>query len=78
LVTVGPGNPNTFSYALLGADIDDDNVVSIFDYIRLSDAFDSEPGLPNWDEAADLDADNVVSIFDYILLSTNFEIEGDL
>lgn len=72
------------SITLLSGDVDGDDVVSVFDYIRLSDAFDSSayggPGggpTANWDPASDLDRDGVVSIFDYLLVSDNFDRLGD-
>lgn len=57
----------------LPGDVDGDGDVSIYDYIRLSDAFDSMPGDANWNWGADLDRDDVVSIYDYIELSDNFD-----
>lgn len=64
------------SYSLTNGDVDGDNVVSIIDYIDLSDAFDSTPGDAHWNPMADLDGDGVVSVFDYIVLSDNFDEEG--
>lgn len=59
--------------ATLEGDIDGDGVVSVLDYIDLSDSFDSIPGDANWNPAADLDGDEVISIYDYIVLSDNFD-----
>lgn len=61
---------------LPNGDCDDDNVVSLFDYLILSNAFDAVPGDTNWDARADLDGDAVVSLFDYIILSDNFDMQG--
>lgn len=66
-----------FSFAHRTGDCDNDNCVSIFDYILLSDAFDQAAGDPLYDYRADLDADGVVSVFDYIALSDNFDLCGD-
>lgn len=61
----------------VSGDIDDDNVIGVFDYLRLSDAFDSGVGDATWDPATDLDGDEVISVFDYLILSENFDKEGD-
>lgn len=57
----------------LVGDIDGDGVVSILDYIRLSDAFDLTFEDPGFNPAADFDNDGVISIMDYIILSDNFD-----
>lgn len=57
----------------LDGDIDGDGVVSILDYILLSDAFDLAEGDPGFNPAADLDHDGIIGIFDYIILSDNFD-----
>lgn len=63
--------------SLINGDCDNDNVISIFDYIVLSNAFDATASDTNWDPRADLDGDGVVSIFDYIIQSNNFDGQGD-
>lgn len=63
--------------SLINGDVDGDNVVSVFDYIGLSDAFDADSSSSNWNPNADLDGDGVVSVFDYIILSDNFDKAGD-
>ncbi len=62
---------------LINGDCDGDNAVTIFDYIEISNAFDSGPLDANWNPNADLDGDQLVSIFDYIILSDNFDRQGD-
>lgn len=62
---------------LRNGDCDGDDVVSVFDYIRLSDAFDASIGDPGYDLSADLDQDGQVSVFDYILLSDQFDSIGN-
>ncbi len=64
-------------FNLINGDIDDDNAVTVFDYIELSAAFDTFAGDPGFNERADLDRDGSVSVFDYIILSENFDTEGD-
>lgn len=78
-VQMGQGGvlPPPIQFFLRNGDCDGDNVVSVFDYILLSDAFDSVPGDVLWQMRADLDGDRAVSIFDYILLSSRFDEFGD-
>lgn len=72
---------------LVNADIDNDNEITVFDYIELSSNFDmieedplfyqvSPAGVPR--SYSDLDRDGAVTIFDYIILSSNFDFEGQL
>lgn len=68
---------NIGTYSLLPGDTDLDNVVTIFDYIRISDAFDKSYGDAGYDYYADIDEDGVISIFDYILMSDHFDEAGD-
>ncbi|MBS1705790.1 MAG: hypothetical protein JST40_07945 [Armatimonadetes bacterium] len=67
----------TVNASLLNGDIDGDNFVTIFDYLDLSNAFDSTLGDGNFNAEADLDGDLTVTIFDYVLLSDNFDRSGD-
>ncbi|MBS1705740.1 MAG: hypothetical protein JST40_07695 [Armatimonadetes bacterium] len=75
-----------FSVNLIGGDIDRDNSVSVFDYLILSDAFDSTSTDTNWlikmgngyyPRDADLDFDGAVTIFDYLIINKNFDMFGD-
>ncbi|MBS1706359.1 MAG: hypothetical protein JST40_10820 [Armatimonadetes bacterium] len=61
---------------LINGDVDDDNAVTIFDYLALSDAFDSTAADAWWDARADLDGDGTITIFDYLILSNNFDLSG--
>ncbi len=75
----GIGVNQTFvDFNLINGDIDDDNAITVFDYIELSNAFDSSEGDSNFNVRADLDRDGSVSVFDYILVSQNFDTDGDL
>ena len=70
-------------------DVDNDDVVSIFDYIALSNNFDSNSDSDTgwWKPRtsptevvvndSDLDYDGTISIFDYIELSNHFDQTGD-
>jgi len=75
-VNTATGNPN-LSVSLINGDCDGDNEITIFDYIEISNAFDTEPTASNWNPNADLDGDRAVTIFDYIILSQNFGLQGD-
>jgi len=76
-LTIGAdGRPDVQLGDLLGGDIDGDNSVTVFDYDRLSAAFDSAPGAANWDAEADIDGDGTVTVFDYDILSSNFDVTG--
>ena len=73
-----------------GGDIDNDNEVSILDYLALSaflgqqrvtsifawTAFNATYGCSARD--ADIDGDDEVSILDYLILSANYGLQGDL
>lgn len=58
-------------------DVDDDDEVSIFDYILLSGAFGATVGESSYLREADFDRDGEINIFDYQQLSDNFGAEGD-
>lgn len=72
-----PGTTELGPISLKNGDADGDNVVSVFDYILISLAFDTDASSPAWDPRADLDGDGAVTVFDYIILSNNFDVEGD-
>lgn len=88
-VNTTAGSVTGVNATLTNGDVDTDNVVSVFDYIVMSDNFDKDSSAPDWNDPqggtsgnppikfADLDRDDVVSIFDYIILSDNFDISGD-
>ncbi|MBS1705130.1 MAG: hypothetical protein JST40_04595 [Armatimonadetes bacterium] len=65
------------SLSLINGDVDGDNAVTVFDYLLLTQAFDSNAGESNYMPTADLDGDGSVSIFDYLILATNFDQFGD-
>jgi hypothetical protein len=52
--------------------------VSILDYIRLSNAFESrrQQPTPGYLSVADVDRDGVVSILDYVIVSAAYGTEG--
>ncbi len=65
------------SFVLINGDVDGDNLVSIFDYAILSDAFDTREGDANFVLSADLDGDGWVTVWDYSILSQNFDKGGN-
>ena len=82
------GDVSGVNISCKNGDVDGDDVVSVFDYIVLSDNFDKDETAANWNNPqngtgtppinwADLDRDGVISIFDYIQLSDNFDLSGD-
>lgn len=68
---------SNLSFSLVNGDIDGDNLISVFDYDLLSQAFDTVAGHPQWNPLADLDGDGSVTVFDYDILSQNFDAVGD-
>lgn len=65
------------SVTLANGDVDGDNGVTVFDYDKLSLAFDSSFGDKGCNADADLDGDGSVSVFDYDILSSEFDRVGD-
>lgn len=74
------------NFNLINGDVDGDNAVTILDYAILSDYFDYDNTLLNWNTIgfdgyspsdADLDKDGSVTILDYAILSDNFGLIGD-
>ncbi len=65
------------TWTLINGDVDGDNSITIFDYIELSQAFDTSRGEAGFRENADLDEDGTITVFDYIILSNNFGLDGD-
>lgn len=77
VIPVSSSGAGAMFFFLRNGDVDGDNIVSVFDYIILSDAFDSTTGDAAFVENADLDGDGTVSVFDYIILSDNFDRQGE-
>ena len=71
------GNVNLGLIRLKNGDCDNDNAVSILDYLQLSADFDGQVGQPGVDPWSDLDGDTYVSILDYLILSANYELSGE-
>jgi hypothetical protein len=76
--TTAGGNAVNVNFSLKNGDVDEDDEVSILDYIILSVVYDKSLGDPGYVANADLDGDNVVSILDYLILSGNYELAGPI
>lgn len=76
-VAVGVSGATSIDFALSNGDVDGDNEVGIGDYARLSSAYNTAPGDPNWDAEADLNGDDGVDIADYAILSDRYGDSGD-
>lgn len=59
-------------FARLLGDINYDATVDIYDAILLSNAFNSQPGNPNWNANADINGDNIIDLYDAIILSSHY------
>ncbi len=78
-VTVGFNETTVVDFgALLEGDANNDDFISGGDFSRLSAAWLSYPGLPNWDAGVDFNRDSYISGGDYSVLSYNWLKWGDL
>jgi hypothetical protein len=77
-VVIDGATTNVNFGTLLEGDSDNDDVVDIYDFGILADAFGSVPASANWDERADLNNDDVISINDFGLLADNFGLLGEM
>ena len=65
-------NYYTWITATVPGDINGDYTVDIYDAIRLSSAYNSELGSPNWNPNADINTDGIVDIYDAMILSAHY------
>jgi len=77
-LTIGPIGITGLQFTGRPGDADGDNAVTVFDYDRLSQAFDRSTGSAGWDGDCDFDGDGSLTVFDYDLLSANFDASGPL
>ena len=56
----------------VAGDINGDGTVDIYDAILLSAAFNSKPGMANWNPNADINGDGIVDIYDAMIMSGYF------
>jgi PKD repeat protein len=77
-VVIGGGTTNVNFGTLLEGDCNNNDVVNIYDFGILADAFGSVPASANWDVRADLDNDGAVNIYDFGLLADNYGLSGEM
>lgn len=56
----------------LKEDINNDEVVDLFDALLLAQHFGSNQGDPNWDQGMDMNGDGTIDIFDVLILVRNY------
>jgi hypothetical protein len=62
---------------LLPGDLNDDNLIDLFDLILLFEAYGATPNEPHWNARADLNGDRSVTLFDLILFFQYYGLSGD-
>jgi C1A family cysteine protease len=77
-VEMGSGIANVNFGTLLEGDCDNSDMVNIYDFGILADAFGALPASGNWDQRADLDSSGAVNIYDFGLLADNFGLLGEM
>ncbi|MBS1704817.1 MAG: hypothetical protein JST40_03010 [Armatimonadetes bacterium] len=71
-------NTGTFlKFTMYAGDVDGDNAVTVFDYLEMSNCFDTSKGDAKYNDMCDFDGDESITIFDYLILSRNFDKVGD-
>ncbi|MBS1706115.1 MAG: hypothetical protein JST40_09590 [Armatimonadetes bacterium] len=72
------GSSTTRDFTLENGDVDADDGVTVFDYLELSNAFDTNTGDGGYSDSADLDGDGSVTVFDYLILNSKFDTFGPI
>lgn len=65
------------SWSLVNGDANEDNVVNVLDYSRLSDSYNLSVGEPGFDSNCDFNGDESVDLLDYFILSDSYNRVGD-
>lgn len=76
-VSISASGAAGVSPALVNGDANGDNAIDVLDFNKLSLAWRSTPGSPNWNPDADLNGDGTVDILDWNILSRNWRRAGD-
>lgn len=76
-VVVTGGSASGVDFSLLNGDAEKDNEVNLVDFGRVSAAFGSVDGDPNWDANCDLNGDEEVNLVDVSIVNANFGEAGD-
>jgi subtilase family serine protease len=63
--------------ALLGGDLNGDNIVDLQDFSILAEAFGTDSSSAGWNAVADINCDGVVDLQDFAILASNFGQAGD-
>jgi hypothetical protein len=77
-IVIDSATTNVNFGTLLEGDCDDNDVIDIYDFGILADAYGSVPASGNWDERADLNGDDAVNIYDFGLLADNYGLLGEM
>lgn len=75
-VNINETGISTVNVSLRNGDVNGSNDVDLFDYLLMSDAFDTSVGDTKFSTSADLNGDNMVDFFDYLVFSESYEISG--
>ncbi|MBL8765424.1 MAG: hypothetical protein JNM07_14290 [Phycisphaerae bacterium] len=78
-MTLTGGGTTTVNAAMVNGNVNGDNVVDFFDYLILSDAYESSTpdALYTANINADFTGDGTIDFFDYLILNANYEKEED-
>jgi hypothetical protein len=77
-VVINSATTNVDFGTLLEGDCNNDDVVDIYDFGILADAYGSVPANANWDVRADLNNDSAVNIYDFGLLADSYGLSGEM
>jgi hypothetical protein len=76
-VNASSGNVSGVNVVLRPGDLNNDNIIDLFDLITLFENYGLTSEDPEWDGVADLNCDGFMDLFDLILLFENYGTAGD-
>jgi PKD repeat protein len=76
LTTIGAANTTINFGSLEEGDVNDNNVVNLFDFSLLLGTYNKASGNPGYDSRADFNGDGVVNLFDFSLLLGSYNKTG--
>lgn len=76
-ITITNANVTGVSTTLKAGDINDDNIVDLFDLILFFESYGAAPNSNSWNDLADFTGDSVIDLFDLILFFENYGQAGD-
>jgi parallel beta-helix repeat protein len=59
-------------YVSIPGDINADGIVEMMDFFEASNAYNSQPGMPNWNPNADINDDGIVEMMDFFIMSQHY------